>query len=372
MLSRKSLLIAVLTIGSYVLLPPPLASQQTPPDMIIDGATRAAVIDNLVKELNDAYVFPEVAKRMEADLHKRRSANEYDSVTSAQAFARKLTEDLQAISKDKHLRVRFSPRPIPIRMGDSGPTPEQRAEFERNVRFDNFGFERVERLRGNIGYIELLGFFAPMLGADTVRSAYGFVANTDALIFDLRRNGGGDPEMVALISSYLFGEKPVLLNTMYWRNSGKTDEFWTSPKVAGTKFSEKPVYVLTSERTFSGAEEFSYNLKNLKRATIIGETTGGGAHPGGQRRLSDHFSAFVPIGRAINPITKTNWEGTGVEPDIKVPKEQALHTAQLMALGGMLKEAKDDDRKAFLNRLIATIQTELDQIKAKATTVANK
>ncbi len=366
-ITRMILVAALMSAGSGI-----AAAQQpaAPPDRTIDSATVEQVIQALVKELNDAYVFPETAKRMEANLRQRQTAKEYDSYTSAQAFARKLTDDLQAISKDKHLRVRYSHRPIPVRTGDSGPTPEQRAEFERNVRFENFGFERVERLRGNIGYIDLMGFFAPVLGAETVKSAYGFVANSEALIFDLRRNGGGDPEMVALISSYLFGDKPVLLNTMYWRSTGNTDQFWTDPKVEGSKFIDKPVYVLTSARTFSGAEEFSYNLKNLKRATIIGETTGGGAHPGGQRRLSDHFSAFVPIGRAINPVTKTNWEGTGVEPDVKVPKEQALHTAHLLALNSMLKEAKDDDRKALLNRLISTIQGELDQIKAQPATTA--
>lgn len=354
----------------FVTLPALTQQPQAQPDGTVDAATRSKVIETLINELNDRYVFPEVAKKMEADLLKRQAANEYDTITSAQAFAKKLTDDVQAISKDKHLRVRFSARPLPMPSENTGPTPEQRAEFERNVKFENFGFERVERLRGNIGYIELMGFFAPVLGADTVRSAYGLVANNDALIIDLRRNGGGDPEMVALISSYLFGEKPVLLNTMYWRSTGKTDEFWTKPGVAGAKFVDKPVYVLTSSRTFSGAEEFSYNLKNLKRATIVGETTGGGAHPGGQRRLSDHFAAFVPIGRAINPITKTNWEGTGVEPDVKVPKEQALHTAQLLALNAMLKDAKDEERKAFLNRVIATIQGELDKLKAPSAATA--
>jgi retinol-binding protein 3 len=334
-------------------------------DMTIDAATRAAVIENLIKELNNAYVFAETAKKMELNLRDRIKNKEYDAMTSAKAFAEKLTADVQSVSKDKHLRVRYSDRPIPLRPDHGELSAEERAEFERSMRFENFGFERVERLRGNIGYIELFGFFGPQLGAETVRSAMGFVANSDALIFDLRRNGGGDPEMVALICSYLFGDKPVHLNDLFWRQAGKTDEFWTDPKVPGSKFIDKPVYVLTSNRTFSGAEEFSYNLKNLKRAVIVGETTGGGAHPGGSRRLHEHFQAFVPIGRAISPITKTNWEGTGVEPDVKVPKEHALHTAQLLALNAMLKDAKTDDRKALLNRLIGTIQGELDKIKAE-------
>lgn len=342
------------------------------PDMPIDATTRTAVIDTLLKQLNAAYVFPEVAKKIEADLRSRIAAKEYDDLNSSIAFSQKLTADLQGVSKDKHLRVRYSYRPVPLRTGGDQPTPTQRAEFERNVKFENFGFERVERLRGNIGYIDLMGFFAPVLGAETVRSAFGFVGNTEALIIDLRRNGGGDPEMVAKISSYLFADR-VLLNTMYWRNSGRTDEFWTDPKVPGTKFVDKPVYVLTSARSFSGAEEFAYNLKNLKRATIVGDTTGGGAHPGGAERLSEHFMAFIPTGRAINPITKTNWEGTGVEPDVKVPKEQALHTAQILALKGMLGSTQDEERKAFITRLITSIQAELDgQIKAPATKAAEK
>jgi retinol-binding protein 3 len=192
-----------------------------------------------------------------------------------------------------------------------------------------------------------------------------FLAHTDALIFDLRNNGGGDPEMVALISSYLFGDKPVHLNSLYWRPGDKTDEFWTKPNAAANKFTDKPVYVLTANRTFSAAEEFSYNLKNLKRATIVGETTGGGAHPGSSVRLHEHFAAFIPTGRAISPVTKTNWEGTGVEPDVKVPKEHALKTAYLSALNKSLEKADDEGLKNALKQLIEKNQKELDEMKSK-------
>ncbi len=339
-----------------------------PPDMSIDAATRTAVINVLLKELNEMYVFPDVAKKMENDIRGRLGKNEYDSITSGQGLAKKLTDDLQSVSNDKHLRVRFSTNPLPVRTERREPTAaeiEQNRRFNRNV---NFGFEKIERLKGNIGYIDLRGFNDHVAGAETVAAAMTFLQNTEALIFDLRQNGGGSPAMIALISSYLFGDKPVHLNDLYWRKGNKTDEFWTKPESAKVKFTNRDIYILTSNYSFSGAEEFSYNLKNLKRATIIGETTGGGAHPGDSVRLHDHFSAFIPVGRAINPVSKTNWEGTGVEPDIKVPKEQALKVAHIMAITKLHDNEKDPQTKAAIKRIIDQMQKELDQMKQVAQT----
>jgi retinol-binding protein 3 len=335
----------------------------TAQDLPIDAAERTAVIDLLLKELNETYVFPEAAKKMEADIRSRVAAKEYDSLTSARGFAEKLTADLQAVSKDKHLRVRYSFDRLPERQDRREAT---QAEIERSKWFNrraNYGFEKIERLNGNIGYIDLRGFNDHEAGAETVAAVMSFLQNTESIIFDLRQNGGGNPHMIALISSYLFGDKPVHLNDLYWRKENKTDEFWTKPESAKIKLTDKDIYVLTSNYTFSGAEEFSYNLKNLKRATIIGETTGGGAHPGGTVRLSDHFGVFIPVGRAINPISKTNWEGTGVEPDIKVPKELALKTAYLMALNKSLANLKDEKVKSGVKGLIEQTQKELDGMK---------
>lgn len=343
-----------------------LAQNQGPeqPDLTIDAGVRTEVIEAVLKHLKDSYVFPETAQKMETAIRARVQNKEYDAITSAAEFARTLTEHLRAVSHDKHLGVRYSYQPIPA--GDERrrePSAEEREGFRRFANRINHGFEKAERLRGNIGYLDLRGFFDPELGAETVAAAMTFLANTDALIIDLRQNGGGNPAMVALISSYLFGSEPVHLNDLYWREGNRTEQFWTKASVPGKRYEGKDVYVLTSNRTFSGAEEFSYNLKNLKRATIIGETTGGGAHPGTGVRLHEHFGMFIPMGRAINPISKTNWEGTGVKPDIETSSELAFKTAYLLALGKVKDKLTDEDLKNEYKRLIEETQKELDAMK---------
>ena len=350
-----SLAIGIFVFGNYVIV------AQTPADMKIDAATQKRVVAELSKDLNENYVFPDLAKKMGVDMNSRLKKGEYHSLNSAVKFAKALTENMQAISEDKHLRVRFSERPIPVRTSRRQPTKEERERHEAQLKQRNYGFEKVERMQGNIGYVELRGFMDHEKGAKTVESAMNFLANTEAIIFDLRRNGGGSPRMVALISSYLFGDEKVHLNNLYWRKGDVTNEFWTSPKKANVKFEGKEVYILTSTRTFSAAEEFSYNLRNLKRATIVGETTGGGAHPGGTFRLDKHFRAFISTGRAISPITKTNWEGVGVKPHVAVSKEKALKTAYVMALETLIPKQKDDRTRAAMKRLIEKTKAELDE-----------
>lgn len=362
----KKILSVMVGIAASLLLLSATAMAQVgaqQPDMTIDAATRGQVIEGVLKRLNDSYVFPEVAKKMEAAIRERVEKKEYDQVTSAAEFARRLTEDLQAVSRDKHLRVGYSHKAITEGQQRGEPTAEERENFRRFTQRINHGFERVERLPGNIGYIDLRGFFDPELGKETVAAAMRFVSNTDALIFDLRQNGGGDPAMVALISSYLFGSEPVHLNSLHWREGKRVEEFWTKPSGISPRYEGKDIYVLTSGRTFSGAEEFSYNLKNLKRATIIGETTGGGANPGSNLRVHAHFRMFVPTGYAQSPITKTNWEGTGVKPDIDVPKEQALKTAHLMALKKAQTKSTDEAMKRQYGMLIEQTEKELDELK---------
>jgi hypothetical protein len=314
---------------------------------VIDPVSRQQVVEAAARELNARYVFPDVAKRVETTLSQNIKNKAYDGIDDAIKFAERLTEDIQAVTHDKHIRVRYSEKPIPERVRGE-PSAEDQAEFRRQAAARNFGVERVERLPANIGYIELRGFEPADLAGEAIAAAMTLLANTDALIIDLRRNGGGDPSTVALMSSYLFDER-THLNSFYNREGDRTTQYWTQDWVPGKRFGKsKPIYVLTAKRTFSAAEEFSYNLKNLKRGTIVGETTGGGAHPGGLRRLNAHFSVFVPDGRAINPITKTNWEGVGVEPDVKVPPEDALRTAQLLALKTLQGRADQDSNMVKL------------------------
>lgn len=331
----------------------PLSAQFGPePDFTIAPAERAAVIENSIARLNDRYVFPEVAKKMEQAVRARAKRGEYDRITSAKELAETLTLHFREVSNDKHLGLRYQNAVVPDRApGAASPAEEieQQRAFAEKL---NFGFEKVERMQGNIGYIDIRGFVLPEVGGETAAAAMTLVAHTDALIVDLRFNGGGEPSMIAFLTSYLF-DTPTHLNDLYTRVDDSTHQWWTSSFVPGRRFGgKKPVYVLTSNHTFSGGEEFAYNLKNLRRGTIVGETTGGGAHEVEDVKVSDHFLIGVPYSRAINPITKTNWEGVGVAPDVGVAAPQALDTAYLMALEQVVAATTDPNRKAGLQRVL--------------------
>lgn len=295
----------------------------------IDSAARAQAIDGAIAQLDSFYVFPDVAKRIGDSLRARATRGVYDQYTNGVTFARALHNDVREISRDRHMGVQYSANPIPPRPSGPppAPTPEMRQRMQAQMDESNCGFEKVERLDGNIGYLKFNFFGDPQFCGATATAAMTFVAPMRALIVDLRENGGGSPPMVSYLASYLFTDS-THLNDLWDRATGNTTQFWTTPNVPGRKFGhDKPVYVLTSSRTFSGAEEYTYDLKTQKRTTIVGETTGGGAHPVGGRRASDHFIIAVPGMRAINPITHTNWEGVGVEPDVKVPAKDALARA---------------------------------------------
>jgi Zn-dependent protease with chaperone function len=336
---KKAILAAAIVLVVLPIVSAPfsvarLQAQNAPPDRVIDASTRTAVIDSALAALNESYVYPDVAKEMEEAIRARQQRGEYEAVTSASRFAELLTEHLRDVSRDLHLQVNLIPSgpppgPPPPAPSGAGGTMEERRRAVAARR--NFGFARVERLEGNIGYIDLRGFMAPEIASETAAAAMTFLGGTDGIIFDVRQNNGGSPEMVAFLTSYLF-EGTVHLNDFYSRPTNETRQSWTLAYVPGRRFPGKNVYILTSRKTFSGAEEFTYNLRHLDRATVVGETTAGAAHLVGGRRISDGFAISVPTGRPINPVTKTSWEGVGVEPHVKVPADNALSVAHTIAL----------------------------------------
>ena len=304
-------------------------------NVTLDTAGRQRVIDGVAKNLKESYVYPDLAQKMEDAVRANQKRGDYDAITDPDAFANRLTKDLQAVSHDKHLGVNFSPVKLPPE--GQKHNAEEEAQFRKMLERTNCAFEKVEVLPRNIGYLKFNAFADPTFCGPTVVAAMNFLAHVDAIIFDLRENGGGDPRMVAMISSYLF-DKPTHLNDLYNRKEDFTTQYWTLPYVPGNTLADKPAFVLTSKSTFSGAEEFTYNLKNLKRATIVGETTGGGAHPVDGHRIDDHFMIGVPFARAVNPISKTNWEGTGVEPDVQVKAAEALDKAEELAASKLAQQ----------------------------------
>ena len=312
---------------------------------------KTQTVDALVTAMKEDYVFPDIADKVDSNLHERLQKGDYDSVEKGADFAKLLSEHMNAICKDAHLNVRFSKDPLPIRAERKEPSKEEIAAMERRMRLMNGGISGAERFIGNVGYIDTTNFMDLNFAKKPIAAAMQLVENTDALIIDMRYNGGGSPETVQFFCSYLFDEKPVHLNTLEFRG-GTKEEFWTLKELPGQRYVSKEVYVLCSKRTGSAAEEFCYNLKNLKRVTLIGESTWGGANPGGVERLNDHFQVFIPNGRAVNPYTKTNWEGTGVEPDIKIAPADALKTAHTMAIKKLLEAATSPQEKQRLTQAL--------------------
>jgi retinol-binding protein 3 len=296
-------------------------------NVTLDAALRARVIDGVIAQLKENYVEAPLADQMAEALKTHEAKGDYNSIVDGDVFATKLTEDLRAVSHDKHLNVSFNPFKMPER---KEPTAEDQARMRQQVLHDNCAFEKVEILPGNIGYVKFNGFMDAQTCGSTVTAAMGFIAHTDAVIFDIRENGGGQPAMVTLIASYLF-DKPTHLIDIYNRKEDSTTQNWTLSYLPGERLPKQPVYVLTSKWTFSGAEEFAFDLKNQKRATIVGETTGGGAHPVSGHSVADYFMVGVPFAKSMDPMTKTNWEGTGVAPDISVAAADALDTAKKLA-----------------------------------------
>jgi hypothetical protein len=317
------------------------------------GEDKLALINALKEMITTEYVLTEKIDGIAQALSTLEKSPEFKRAITEQHVAKLLSQTIRKF--DGHFSFQWRDRNIDV-SGKNNQQPAREGWFNMLNR-KNSGFNKVEILDGNIAYISFLGFNnVTSSSREIVESVMSFVANTDAVIFDLRKNGGGSPEMIQLISSYFFAKK-THLNSFYNRQTGALTDFWTLDKVNGKKRPHTPIYVLTSHYTFSAAEEFSYNLKHLQRGEIIGEATGGGANPVTYFNLGNGFRASIPISKAVNPITKTNWEGIGVQPDVKVDAEQAFDTAYKLALKEVknrvsnphqLKEI-DDKLSSFVN-----------------------
>ena len=319
---------------------------------------RTATIQQIVQLAREKYVYPEIGEKIAAQIQAKLENGEYDGVTQESDLAFQLTADLRSISNDHHWSVAYDPQGAAGQVDpENEADPERMARYLEMARKTNYGFERVERLKGNVGYIDLRWFCPSEYGGETAVAAMNFVANCDALIVDLRQNNGGYPSMVQLITSYLYGPEPRQINTFYYRPTNNTQQFWTFPHVPGKRRPDIPVYLLTSSSTGSCAEEFAYDLKHMHRATLIGETTAGAAHPVTKEIVCGVFDVRLPYGRPINPITGSDWEGTGVEPHIAVPAEDALRTAHLKAIEHLAAKCQDEDERNDLGWIAEIIDS---------------
>jgi hypothetical protein len=280
----------------------------------------AELIETAAGLVAERYVFPDIGARLHTVLRERLAAGRYAG-TDELALAERVTEDLQSLNGDRHLRLKHHVDKVP-----DLPGPEMvMAMISEQAARTMGGIARVERLDGNVALLEFDPLlFPPSMAADAVAGAMQIVAPADALVLDLRRTVGGDPTMVAFLCSYLFDE-PTHLIDIYQRDGDRTVQSWTLPHVPGKRFGgTKPIHVLTGPRTFSGGEELAFDLQQHGRATVVGERTGGGAHPRTGHRLHPHLELTIPTGRAMHPVSGRNWEGVGVQPDVEVPAASAL------------------------------------------------
>ncbi len=312
---------------------------------IVGGVMAAAEQD----WLDDATRGTVVSKLKEAASRKA-----YDAIVDPEALCARITSDVRGWSHDPHFAVFYSPTPVRQHDRDQA-TPAEQAEEQKRAAGDNYGFARVERLDGNVGYLDLR-YFADGDGAATASAAMALLGHTDALIVDLRQNGGGgDAGVATVLLSHLLPGPATRLAELHWKPDGSVRSFWTLPSVPGGKYLG-PVYVLISQETFSAAEGFSYTLQTRKRAVLVGEKTPGGVHPVKYRPLGTHVGVLIPAGRYVDALTGADWTG-GVKPDVAVPATQALTRAHVLALEKLIAEEPatplTEERKDTLRRLQA-------------------
>ncbi|MFI8389041.1 S41 family peptidase [Streptomyces sp. NPDC085540] len=286
-------------------------------------AKNEEIIERALDRIGAGYVFPDKTVAIGAAIRGRLAAGAYEGLDGP-ALCGAVTADLQEVCPDQHLRLLWTDEPQSL-----DPVDEDGGEaaFLALLRAENQGIQRVERLEGNIGLIEIRRIASATEGAAAIGAAMQLVAHSSALVLDLRDCLGGAPEGAAMWCSYFFPDDQVHLNDIYDRTSDTTRQYWTAAHLPAPRYLDRPVHVLTSGVTFSGGEDVAYTLQAQGRAVLVGATTRGGAHPTARHAVAEHVLVTVPTARTINTVTGGNWEGVGVVPDVPVPAEQALDAA---------------------------------------------
>lgn len=320
---------------------------------------KVQVIDSLSILLSNFYIFPNKVSPTISLLKTNLKKGVYDKINDPNEFADKLTDDVISITKDKHFRIAFDPETVNEERKNRTNSSTSTSE---NDRVTNYGFDQVKILNGNIGYINLTGFYDLSYSASPLNAAMSFVANTDALIIDLRNNHGGASDLGPYFSAFFFKE-PQLLYDFYTRENNSTihQQYWTQTYVDGKRLTDVPIFILTSNFTFSAAEAFAYSLQSLDRVTIVGETSGGGAHMWTGKIVTNNFYAHIPFARPVDPRTNSNWEITGVNPDVKCDANKALINAQIEALKVLM--AKDSANSSNYQWHIDGLKPQLTKLK---------
>ena len=306
---------------------------------------RQAIVQDIARIARDKYIFPEKGLATAQAIQSHLEHGDYDAILSPSVFADRLTSDLRRASSDQHWSVQFNATLTSALYSGEDEVSEMDIELlKESIYRQNFGIARVEHLLGNIGYIDLHGFAWIGFGGagESIAALMQLVAHCDALIFDMRRNGGGEVETLQVYISYFVEAAPVLYDSFYYRPSGETQQFWTMPYVPGKRLPNVPLYILTGGATGSGGEAFAYILQNMRGATVIGQKTLGAAHTTDLEIVQGHFQVEYPSGRSISPFTRGDWEGGGVLPDLAVPVEQALSVAHLRALENLIHSCQDE------------------------------
>lgn len=288
------------------------------------------IVDKAFVLLKENYIFPDKVAPMEKALRKKISEGYYAQFSNTNDFLKNLNHDMETLVNDRHVNIFFdSIRVKQIRAEAKGTysQPSFSPEFLKRARYENNMVRKVERLDGNIGYLKLDMFVDSRISKPTLLAAMTFLSNSDALIIDLRQNGGGNANTVSFLMSYFLSDS-TLVSQFTSRLTKTTTNVYIERDEEVKKFASNiPLYVLVSKRTSSAAEAFAYQLQAFKRAVVVGDTTNGEANPGYGFALNDNLWMMIPTSVNVNAITKTNWQGTGVLPDIVIKSENALNTA---------------------------------------------